>query len=252
MKIVAVGGGEIGRPRKEGSFYPVETLAIDKEIIDLTGKKQPKLLFLPTASGDSEGYSGVVKKYFGKRLGCKVNVLYLIKNRYSRKEIEEKMLNSDIIYVGGGNTMKMLKIWRELGVDNILEKAGEQGVILSGVSAGAICWFKYGNSDSLKFSSENNKLIRLRGLDFIPLLACPHYNFEKNRKKSLSRMIREHGGIAIALDNCAAIEVVNGKYRIVTSLKSARAYKVYRQGNKIIQEVIPVRQEFSDLEELTS
>jgi len=252
MKIVAIGGGEIGRPRKEGGFYPVETLTIDREIIRLTGKEHPKLLFLPTASGDSEGYYKVVEKYFGGKLGCKVDVLNLIKEKYSRKETAERIFGSDIVYVGGGNTMKMLKVWRTLGVDDILREAGEKGVILSGLSAGAICWFNYGNSDSLKFSSGSNKVIRLRGLGFVSLTACPHYDFEKNRKSSLSRMIREHGGIALALDNCAAIEVVDDTYRIVVSKPGAKAYKVYKIGNKVRQEVIPIRKEFSPLEELTS
>ena len=76
MQIVAVGGGEIGRPG-----YLVETTKIDKEIIALTGKKSPRLLFIPTASSDSESYYEVVKKHFGKRLDCKTDVLYLIKEK---------------------------------------------------------------------------------------------------------------------------------------------------------------------------
>ncbi len=74
MKIIAIGGGEIGRPG-----YPVETTKIDKEIIALSGKKIPRVLFIPTASGDSNGYTEVFNKYFGKRLGCKTDVLYLKK-----------------------------------------------------------------------------------------------------------------------------------------------------------------------------
>ena len=78
-KIVAIGGGEIGRPG-----FPIETLAIDKQIIASSGKKHPKLLFIPTASGDSEGYVQVVQKYFGKKLGCKVDTLYLVKQKISK------------------------------------------------------------------------------------------------------------------------------------------------------------------------
>ncbi len=96
MKIVAIGGGEIGRPGTK-----IETKAIDREIIHLTGKKSPKLLFLPTASGDSEGYYEIVRNYFGKKLGCRVDVLYLIKEKLSKEQIERKILGSDIVYVGG-------------------------------------------------------------------------------------------------------------------------------------------------------
>ena len=95
-KIIAIGGGEIGRPG-----YPVETTKIDKEIIKLTGKQNPKLLFIPTASSDSDGYFETVQKHFGKRLGCKVDVLWLIKENPSYKEVEEKVMSSDIVYVGG-------------------------------------------------------------------------------------------------------------------------------------------------------
>src|SRR3989338_5960150 len=100
MKIVAIGGGEIGRPG-----YPVETTKIDKEIIALTGKTNPRLLFIPTASSDSELYYETVKKHFGKTLGCKTDVLYLINKDLSKKEIEQTIFGADIIYVGGGNTL---------------------------------------------------------------------------------------------------------------------------------------------------
>ena len=84
-KIVAIGGGEIGRPG-----FPIETTEIDKEIIKLTSKKNPKVLFIPTASSDSESYYKIVKKYFGDKLGCKTDVLYLIKEKITKKEIKRK------------------------------------------------------------------------------------------------------------------------------------------------------------------
>lgn len=111
MKIIAIGGGEIGRPG-----YPIETEEIDREIIRLSGKKHPKVLFIPTASGDSPLYYETFKKYYGEKLGCKTDVLYLLKTKPSLEEIREKILNSDIVYVGGGNTLRMLKRWRKLGV----------------------------------------------------------------------------------------------------------------------------------------
>ena len=126
-RIVAIGGGEIGRPG-----YPVETTKIDKEIISLTGKNKPKLLFIPTASSDSESYYDTVRKHFGIRLGCKTDVLYLLKEKIN----ENKILNSDIIYVGGGNTLLMMNTWRKYGLDKILIEAYNQNIVLSGLSAG--------------------------------------------------------------------------------------------------------------------
>jgi len=152
-KIMAIGGGEIGRPG-----FPIETEKMDKEIIKLTGKKKPRLLFLPTASSDSAGDVEVVKKYFGKKLGCKIDTLLFIKNRLISKEIRRRIDKADMIYVGGGKTLFMLEIWKKRGVDKMLLRAAEKGTVLFGVSAGAICWFESGLSDSLKFADGSEKL----------------------------------------------------------------------------------------------
>jgi len=245
QKIIAIGGGEIGRPG-----FPVETTSVDKEIIKLTGKKNPKLLFIPTASSDSEGYYKTVEKHFGKKLRCKTDVLYLIKSKQFKKEIENKILNSDIIYVGGGNTSKMMKIWKKNGVDKILVKACKKGIVMSGLSAGSICWFKYGNSDSRKFTDPDADLIRVKGLGLINALHCPHYNIEAYRRPDLKKMMRKTSGVAIALDNCSAIEVVDDKYRIILSKKTANAYKVYWKKNKFYEEIIRKDKKFNLLSEL--
>src|SRR5271166_3117174 len=110
--IVAIGGGEI---RARG------TAPIDREIIRLTRKKNPKLLFIPTASSDSERYWKHVQEYFGKFLKCKTDVLFLIKEQPSKQQIRQKILSADIIYVGGGNTLKMMRLWRRRGVDKLLK-----------------------------------------------------------------------------------------------------------------------------------
>lgn len=233
MKIVAIGGGEIGRPG-----FPVETTQIDMEIVRLTGKSKPNLLFIPTASSDSKGYAKVVEKHFGTNLGCKVNTLFLLKQKLSRNEIENKILNADMIYVGGGNTLKMMNVWRKYGVDKILVKAGEKGVVLSGVSAGAICWFRSGCSDSRRFTNPKADLIKVNGINLVPTLFCPHYDFEKDRRPDLKRLMKKTLGIAIAIDNCCAIEIIDDMYRIISSKKTANAYKIYWKKGKYYEEVI--------------
>lgn len=221
-KIIAIGGGEIGRPG-----FSIETTLIDKEIIKLTNKKNPKLLFIPTDSGDSEVYFDVAEKYFGKKLGCKVEVLYLLKSILSKKEIEEAIFSTDIVYVGGGDTLKMMKLWRRFGVDKILEQACKQGIIMSGISAGANCWFKFGNADSRKIKNSQIPLTKVSGLNFIPALLCPHYDCGKDRKSDLKRMMRKTSGVSLALDDCCAIEIIDGAYRIISSKDTANAYKVF-------------------------
>jgi len=249
-KIIALGGGEIGRPKKTGGNYPVETTLIDKEIIKQSGKKNPKLLFIPTASNDSEQYFEIVNKHFSK-LGCRVEALYLIKEKLSKNNIKNKILSSDIIYVGGGNTLKMMMVWRKLGVDRLLKKAHEKGVVLSGLSAGSICWFKFGNSDSRKFSGKSEKLIKVTGLGLIDALHCPHYDIEIERQMDLEEMMKKIPRIvSIALDNCCAIEIINGKYRIITSKKGARAHRFYWKNNKYHEEIIEQKKRFSPIEEI--
>src|ERR1700731_839581 len=130
--IIAIGGGDI---RTKG------TAAIDREIIRRSGKKNPKLLFIPTASADSERYWKHVREYFGGYLKCKADVLFLIKKQPSKEQIRKKILSADVIYVGGGNTLRMMRVWRRLGIDQLLRTAYENGIVLSGISAGAICWF---------------------------------------------------------------------------------------------------------------
>jgi dipeptidase E len=234
--IVAIGGGEI---------RDSETLAIDKEIIRLTKKEHPKLLFIPTASSDSEDYFKGIDKYFDKKLGCKTDVLYLLKETPSSKEIRNKILGSDIIYVGGGNTLKMMKLWRRLGVDKILKTAWQKGIVLCGLSAGSICWFESGHSDSMSFyNSKKWKYINVCGLGFIKGIHCPHYDNETlgvSRKTHFHNMIQKIGGVGIAIDENCAIEFLDDKYRVITSKKSAKAFRVYKKGGKVISKEIEQR-----------
>lgn len=244
-KIVTIGGGEIGRPG-----YPVETTAIDKELIRLTGKKSPVVLFIPTASADSESYYDTFKEHFGKRLGCKTDVLWLIKEQPTHTKVAQKIGAADIVYVGGGNTQKMLRVWKRYGVDKLLEKALERGVVLSGLSAGSICWYRGGISDSRRFKNPKADLIKVNGLGFIPALHSPHYDVEKDRKPGLKKIMKRSPGVAIAIDNCCAVEFIGDTYRVIASKRSANAYKVYWKAGIYHKEVLPRVKEFRPLREL--
>lgn len=238
-KIVAIGGGEI----KE-----LETLNIDREIVKLSGKKRPKALFIPTASSDAEGYWKTFEKVYGRKLGCRADVLYLVKSSPTKKQIRDKIFSSDLIYVGGGDTLKMMKLWRRLGVDKVLEAAYRKGIVLSGISAGAMCWFKYGHSDSMSFyNPEHWDYIKVKGLNFIDAIACPHYNRKTGGKKRSSyfiEMVKKYGGTGIAIDDNCAMEIINDKYRIITSRKGANAYKIYKRGEKVVTEIIKQKENF--------
>ena len=245
-KIIAIGGGEIGRPG-----YSIETLKIDKEIIKLSKKKNPKVLFIPTASSDSKSYCNTFQDYFGKRLKCQVDILYLINNNLSQREISKKILSSDIIYVGGGNTLKMMNIWRRKGVDKILKKAFNRDIVLSGISAGAICWFKYGLSDSRKFKNKDSDYIRVSGLNFINMLNCPHYDVESDRREDLKRIMKKTKVPALTLDNCCAIEIIDNRYRIITSKDGAQANLMGWENNEYIESKIKVTNSTRPLKSLS-
>ena len=232
--IVAIGGGEI---RTRG------TAAIDREIIRLSGKKHPRLLFIPTASSDSQRYWKNVHNYFGKFLKCRTDVLFLIEKRPSRENIRKKILSADIIYVGGGNTLLMMRLWRRLGVDKLLIAAYQKGTVLSGISAGAICWFESGHSDSMSFYNHKNwKYINVKGLGLIEGIHCPHYNSMTRgvpRRKHFREMIRKTGGIGIAIENNCAMEFIDGRfYRVIVSKDYARAYRVRKRGGEVVSEQI--------------
>lgn len=233
-KIVAIGGGRI---------RTASTLAIDREIIRLSGKKHPLLLFIPTATSDSERYWHYINQYFGKKLRCKTDVLYLIKEKPTKTEMEHKILTADIIYVGGGNTLKMMKLWRKLGVDKLLKQALDQGIVLSGISAGSICWFESGHSDSMSFYNPKKwRYINVKGLGFLKGIHCPHYNSKTLgilRKNNFKNMIKKTGGFGIAIDENCAIEFVGDKFKVITSKNYAKAYKVFKKKGKVISKSIP-------------
>ena len=141
----------------------------------------------------------------------------------------------DIIYIGGGNTKSMLAVWREWKLDKLLFKAYERGVILCGVSAGAICWFEKGVSDSW---ASNLSVIDCMG--YLKGCCCPHYDGEANRKPSVEKFLNEETmESCYALDDGSAIHFKDGKFHSAVSFyKGAKAYEVYLKDNVIKHDVM--------------
>jgi len=245
-RIVAIGGGEMGRPGTKR-----ETISIDQEIITLSGKKNPRVLFIPTASKDSQGYVDVFTNYYSQ-LGAKVSVLRLLSGNVSRSDMEYAIMHADVVYVGGGNTLQMMKKWRACGLDILLRKASRKGVVLCGLSAGSVCWFREGNSDSLRSVNPKLPYVKVKGLNLIPALHCPHYDAESDRQASVKKMMRSTPGVAIALDNSCAIEIVGKTYRIIRSKKTAKARKLYWKAGRYHDEVIEPSNSFEPLARLLS
>ena len=246
--IVAIGGGEI---RTKG------TADIDREIIRLSNRERPTILFIPTASSDSERYCRRFIEHFGKFLKCKTDVLSLIDAPPSAQQIERKILSTDIVYVGGGNTLHMMRVWRRLGVDQLLRAAYQDGVVLAGISAGAICWFDSGHSDSMSFYNPQSwKYINVKGLGLISGVHCPHYNSMTRgvpRRKAFREMIRKIGGTGIALENNCAMEFIDDRfYRVISSKANSRAYRLYKRGRTVVTEQIRHEEQLAPVEALSS
>lgn len=227
IKIVLIGGGEIGR---KGTEYEIEE--IDKEIVKMSEKKNPNFLFIGFANpGNIESYFRVIKRNY-RNLGCQCKCI-LKKELKDLKGIKEKISNADIIYIGGGNTLTLMQYLKKYHIDKLLKKAYNQGKVLCGLSAGAICWCNYGCSDSRKFKKNKNQLVKVHGLSFLPLLLCPHFSSSENRDFELKRMMKNTYRIpGIALDNGSAIQIINDQYRILKS------YQKRKLGNLIGKMVI--------------
>lgn len=194
--IIGVGGGR---------YSDNEVLPIFEHIVSLAKKKNPSVLFVPTAGFDDiNGDEHIFRLFIG--LGCSVSALLLTDKSLTKTEIEEKILSSDIVYAGGGNLKFLMDTWKETGADEIFRKAYEKGVILSGYSSGSMCWFAEGFDDC----GENHEFMFVDCLGLLPYCNCPHYESDYWQRFTDAIKGREYSGIAV--DNGAAIVYDNGKY----------------------------------------
>jgi aminopeptidase N len=194
--IIAIGGGGFGRNPNHRK--------IEKYILELTGKENPNVVFFPTASAENQAYIIQFYKCFTK-MSCEPSHVTFFQRTPRLDSIINK---ADVIYVGGGNTKSMLAVWQEWKLDKLLLKAYNNGKILCGVSAGAICWFEQGITDS--WASNLNVM---DCLGFLPEMACPHYQEEKDRRPDVHKMLKQGKcGPGWAIDGGAAIHFKNGKY----------------------------------------
>ena len=225
--IIAIGGGEVALN---------ETYEIDKFIVEAAKKEKPNFLFIPTASKDAEAYVTIINKLYGE-LGCKTDTLYLSNTKVNTEEVNQKIENADIIYVGGGNTQYMMKVWQEYVLDKALIRAYKNGKVLSGLSAGFICWFISGHSDSEFIEDiENPKPIWVKGLGIIPYLHCPHY--DEPDRVGFDEFYAGQLTDAIAIENQVAIVCDNYEINVIKSNHNKNAYKLSWSDTGLKKEVL--------------
>lgn len=229
VRIVAIGGGEISRPGP-----PDGTLELDAEVVRLAAKRAPHVVFLPTATQDDAGYVAIVKEHYGRRLGCSVEPLLLYDRTLSDADIERTIRSADIVYAGGGNTLRMMKLWRRRGVDRHLVRAANDGTVLAGISAGAICWCSYGVSDSRSFAAADDSwdYIAVRGLGLVDVLLCPHLDADPRRRDALVSVAPRHNLPRLGLDDCTALQVIDDRWRILSSRETSGAFLATASGTR--------------------
>lgn len=220
--IVAIGGGEIKNKT---------TLEIDKYIASLAvaraGDRRANALFVGTASHDYLPYYNSFRKTYTSVLGLKCDVALTVYKKTEAEKLREKFDAADLIYVGGGDTLFMLASWKESGILPLIREAYERGVILAGLSAGAICWFERIYTDSGGEGGPSYKMAD--GLGWLKGAACPHFNL---RKDEFERDFDENKAFCIE-DNCAV--VFRGEEKVAAVSCGGQAFVCQRDINKQIK-----------------
>ncbi len=226
-QIIALGGG--------GFSMEPGNLALDRYILEQCPADRPSVCFLPTASGDDNRY---IANFYAAYCTLPSQPTHLSLFSPSTSDIRGKLLSSDIILVGGGNTRSMLALWREWRLDEILREAHTQGVILTGLSAGSICWFEEGLSDFLP-----NELNPIQGLGILDGSHCPHYHEEANRRAAYLDAIK-NGTLSsgVAADDGVGLHYIDGELKhVVASRAHSKGYRVSREGDSVSEEAIESR-----------
>ncbi|MDZ4716088.1 MAG: peptidase E [Cytophagales bacterium] len=206
--------------------------AILSHIIKLTGKENPRICFVPTATGDSPASIQGWNSYC-EGMPMRSEVMRTFINSYTTKEsFEETLMRMDAIFVGGGNTLNMMAIWKFQGIDKALRKAYDAGILMSGGSAGSLCWFESGTTDS-----RPKALSKVECLGWIKASHCPHYNSEESRRPVYHDLISK-GELSpgYACDNQSGLYFENEQMiQCVASNPANKSYYVDLVDGKIVE-----------------
>ena len=203
-KIIAIGGGEL-RERT--------TLKIDEYIAGLAkvraGERRSNALFIPTASHDFMPYYNTFHKVYTGVFDIKTDVALSVFKEVDLEKMKAKFAKADMIYVGGGDTVFMIESWKKTGLLPLIEDAYERGVVITGLSAGAICWFSDMYTDSATVSEETGeKYAMFKGLNLVKGVISPHYG---SRMLDFDKIVCYNYDRAYGIEDDAALVIENGE-----------------------------------------
>jgi len=220
--IFAMGGG--------GFTMEPDNPALDDYILSLTDVREPRLLFMPTASGDPAGQIAAFHDRFGSR-PCRPAVLSLFRLHGSERTLREIVLEADVLYIGGGSMRNLLAIWRAHELDRLLREAYERGIVLAGLSAGAMCWFEGGVTRS------SGPPAPIAGLGLLPGSLTVHADGEPERLPVWLEAVRSGalpGGWAA--DDGVGLQFEDGTLtRVVSSRPGAGALRCDAIGGELVR-----------------
>lgn len=225
-RIVAIGGG--------GFLMEDTSSPIDDFLLAITGKRTPQICFVPTACGDSQEKIAAFYAAFDARVCTPSHLAFFGKagpRALSLASFADALIDQDVIFCGGGNTKSALAVWRDWGADRAFVQALDAGVVLAGMSAGAIAWFERGLTDSWG----DDDLVAIDGLGLLGGGCAPHYDGEANRRPCLHREIGAgRMPASIAIDDGAAVVYTEGRIeRVVRWLPGRTAYHVAPAANRV-------------------
>ena len=234
-RIVALGGG--------GFLMESNPSALDAYVVSLANVQRPRVCFVPTASGDSHEH---IDKFYAAFARFQAQLSHLaffrkpVKGAMPLDRFEHDLLDQHVIYVGGGNTRSMLAVWREWALTKTLREALRRGVVLAGVSAGAICWFEWGASDS---ATPGTRAAPLRCLGLLKGSCCPHWGAEPHRRRDFHALLRAGelpAGYGIA-DGAALLFEGNRLAEAVHADARAEVVRVELSGDRLRETAIATR-----------
>jgi peptidase E len=214
---------------------------LDDYVLSLSQRQPARVCFVPTASADSANY--IVRFYrafSGRCLPTDLTIWdppSLPRQPALTSDLAGFIAEQDVIYVGGGSTANLLMLWRRHGVDAALTDAWRSGTVLAGVSAGMLCWFKGGITDSFGGLEPLDD-----GMGLIDASACPHYDGESERRPTYHRAIAAGMQAGYAADDGAALHFHGTEFvEAISSRPQARAYRVELVGDEVVEKSLPIR-----------